>query len=516
MTGNIRRLGIYLLSSFFAVSLVLAYWQVVEADRLSASEDNPAVIALRANAARGNIFDATGTLLAWTERGDGFSRRLYADPNFSHPVGYASLTFGTSGLEQAFDTLLTGQSDPNPVRQVVDEILEREPQPKDLRLTLDRRLQGFAAGLIGDRAGSVVAIDPRSGALLAMVSRPTFDATPIGAGDQATARATMEQLQARPDAPLVDRARDGRYVPGSVMKVVTAAAALEAGVITPETTFPDQPRQEVEGFPVEGFLIREHDLGGIRPDLWPLSPALQVSSNIYFAHVGLELGPERYLDYARRFGFCGPLAIGPPNHQLRVAPSLVTPSEGGEPCRPFADQVELASTAFGQAFVEATPMQFALVAAIIANGGIMPRPYLVTEVLRHSEAREPTGEVLERLGGDGGRAVISGTAAAQVRSAMVDAVEDELGTFFAGAGAVDRYGVSGVETAGKTGTAQRGEGQQAHSWFIGFAPAGEGAQPAIAVAVILEGAGAGASQAAPVGGRVMAEWLRLSASAPDE
>ena len=136
----------------------------------------------------------------------------------------------------------------------------------------------------------------------------------------------MDVLRNDPAEPLLPRDRLGLYVPGSIMKVFTAAAGLDAGAITPETTFPDQPREEREGFVVNGFTIREHDLGGIEPALWPLSEALQVSSNIFFAHVGLELGAERFLEYARRFGFCAPGGIGPSDralpvtHQLRERP----------------------------------------------------------------------------------------------------------------------------------------------------------------------------------------------------
>ncbi|MFN2483858.1 MAG: peptidoglycan D,D-transpeptidase FtsI family protein [Candidatus Limnocylindria bacterium] len=510
MTRNIRRLATYLLVAFFVVSAGLAYWQVVEADALSAREDNPEVISLRRNALRGNIFDASGELLAWSERAEGFSRRVYADQTFTHAIGYASLALGTTGIERAYDGFLTGQADPNPVRQVVDEVLQREPQPNDLRLTIDRRLQDFAAAQLGGQSGSVVALDPRTGAVLALVSSPTFDANPLS-DEPEPATAALRVIEQQPEAPLVNRAVDGRYVPGSIMKIVTAAGAIEVGVLRPDTTFEDQPREEVEGLVVQGFTITEHDLGGIQPQLWAFSEALQVSSNIYFAHVGLEVGPERYLERARRFGFCESLRVGPSDHPIAVAPSQVTPpAEDGTACRPFADQVELASAAFGQAAVQATPMQFALVAATIANDGLMPEPYLVADVLAHSSDGAPSTQVLDRHGVGGGRRVVSPQTAAIVRSAMVDAVEAELGALFAGAAAVDLYGITGVETAGKTGTAQRGENLPPHSWFIGFAPAGADEQPAIAVAVIVEGAGSGATQAAPIGGQVMAEWLRVA------
>lgn len=505
---NIRRLGFYLLLSFAVVSGGLSYWQVLEARSLSERADNPEVIAARRSMPRGTIFDARGEVLASSQLVEGISRRSYADPAFSHVIGYASLRFGTTGIERAFDDLLTGRAEPNPIRDVVNDILGRRAEPKDLTLTIDRRLQDFAASQLGGDVGAVVAIEPATGAILAMTSTPTFDATPIS-GDPSVAAAPMDEIRERPSNPLVDRPRQGRYVPGSIMKVFTAAAALDSGAITPQTTFPDQPRQEAEGFVVDGFRITEHGLGGIQPELWPLSPALQVSSNIYFAHVGLELGPERFVEYARRFGFCGPMAIGPASRALPVSASYVTRPEDGA-CSPFSDRVELASAAFGQAQVSVTPVQMALLAATIANDGVMADPYVVRDVRAHSESDAPSDRVLERYGGGGSR-IVSSETSQQLRAAMVDAVEAELGRAFAGAAAVRNYGIQGTSTAGKTGTAQRGEGQAPHSWFIGFAAAEEGAQPSIAVAVLVEGGGSGSGRAAPIGGQVMAEWLRLAA-----
>ena len=505
---NVRRLGLYLLLAFAVMSGGLAYWQVIDAPQLAAREDNPQVIAARRSQPRGTIFDARGEVLASTTVTDGVSRRTYADPAFSHLIGYASLRFGTTGIEGAFDDLLIGRADPNPMRDLVGQILARRPEPKDLTLTIDRRLQDFAAAQLGSSIGAVVALDPTTGAILASTSTPTFDATPIS-GDPEPAGAAMDAIRAQPNNPLVARDRQGRYTPGSIMKVFTAAAALDTGATTPQTTFPDQPKQETQGFVVDGFRITEHDLSPVQPALWDLSPALQVSSNIYFAHVGLELGAERFLDYARRFGFCSPLAIGPSGRELAVLPSYVTASSDGD-CAPFSDQVELASASFGQARVDATPVQMALVAATIANGGTMPHLFVVRDVRTHSDAA-PSASVLETYGGGGGQGVVSSRTAAAVRKAMIDAVEGQLGALYAGAGAVKLYGVSGVTTAGKTGTAQRGEGQQPHSWFIGFAPAQEGATPAIAIAVLIEGGGSGAGNAAPIGGAVMAEWLKLQA-----
>lgn len=507
---NVRRLGLYLMLTFAIVSGSVVWWQVLEAPALATRADNPEVIAARRGLLRGSIFDASGQLLASSEVVDGLSRRAYTDPAFTHVIGYSSFRFGSTGIERAFEDLLVGQTDPNPIRQLVSDVLDREPQPRDLTLTIDRRLQDFAAAELGGDAGAVVAIDPTTGAILAMASSPTFDATPIS-GDPDVAQAPMDALRADPAEPLLSRARQGTYVPGSIMKVLTAAAALDAGVITPSTTFPDQPRQETEGFVVDGFPIREHDLGGLQPALWPLSEAMQVSSNIFFAHVGLELGAEAMLTYARRFGFCSPIEIGPPDRPLSVAASYLTEAVDGD-CGPFSGDVELASAAFGQGQSVATPVQMALVAATISGDGVMPHPYVVRDVRSHSTSGTPSDDVLQRFSSRGGTRVLSSEAARQTRAAMVDAVNGELGRAYAGQADITLYGITDARSAGKTGTAQLGGEQAPHSWFIGFAPAQEGGVPVIAVAVLIESGGSGSDGAAPVAGRVMAEYLRLRAA----
>ena len=507
ISTNVRRLGTLLLLSFAVVSGALAYWQVVEARNLEPRPDNPEVINAVRSQPRGSIFDATGQLLASTTVTDALARRTYTDPHFTHVIGYASLRFGTTELERAWNDVLIGRGDPNPIRDLMSDIFARSPVPRDLTLTIDKRLQDAAGEALAGNPGAVVALDPRSGAILAMVSSPTFDATPLAA-DPESAAAPMEGLQADERRPLLPRAREGRYVPGSIIKVFTAAAALDSGTITPETTFENQPREEREGFVVSGFRITEHDMGGIQPALWDLSPALQVSSNIYFAHVGLELGAERFLEYARRFGFCQPMAVGPEGRRLDVATSYVTAEAEDGGCSPFSDDVELASAAFGQARWFVTPFQMALVAATIANDGRMPDPFVVRSIREHSDSGQPSERVIDQFEGGSGRGVVSADTARQVRSVMVDAVHGELGRHFAGEGNVELYGVSGVRTAGKTGTAQLGGESAPHSWFIGFASAQPDAQPQIAIAVLVESGGSGATGAAPLAGRLMAQWLQ--------
>ena len=506
---NARRLSLYVILSFAIVSGGLSWWQLVDAQALATRQDNPEVVAARRTQPRGAIFDARGELLASSQVIDGISRRTYRDPAFSHVIGYSSLRFATTGIERAWDDLLSGRADPNPLNDWLNDVLDRQPPPADLTLTIDQRLQDFAAAQLGADAGAVVAIDPRSGAILAMTSTPTYDATPFS-GDPDTAAAPYRDLQQRPDDPLVARDRQGHYTPGSIMKVLTAAAGLDSGAITPDTTFPDQPRQEVEGFVVEGFRVLEHDISPIQPALWPLSEALQVSSNIFFAHVGVEVGTDAYLEYARRFGFCETLGIGSPPHALLVAASFVTAQADGD-CAPFADRAELAQAAFGQGRVSVTPVQVALLAATIANDGIMAEPYVVRDLRAHSTRPSvgPSDRVLETYTSGFGNRVVSPQTAAQVTSAMVDAVHGEIGQLYAGAGAVSNFGISGVMTAGKTGTAELGPGREPHSWFIGFAPADASGTPTVAIAVIVEGGGSGSGRAAPIGGAIMAESRKL-------
>lgn len=510
ITTNVRRLAIYLVIAFAITSVALSWWQVLEAPALAARADNPQVIAARRSALRGAIFDARGELLASSRIEGGLSRRTYVDPAFTHVIGYASLRFGTTGIERAWDDILTGRADPNPLTDLVNDILARQPQPRDLTLTIDRRLQDFAAAQLGGDVGAIVAIDPATGAILAMTSTPTFDATPIS-GDPGAAGDAMERISGGANNPLVARARQGAYTPGSVMKVLTAAAALDSGTITPQTTYPDQPRQEREGFVVEGFRVVEHDLGAVQPALWPLSEALQVSSNIFFAHVGLDLGTDAYLEYARRFGFCAPMWVGSEARGLPVAASHVTAESEGD-CTPFQDRAELAQASFGQGRVSVTPVQMALLAAAIANDGVMPQPFVVRDVRAHAEdpSAGPADRVIEEYGGGGSR-VVDAETARRVRSAMVDAVHAPLGRLYAGGADIANFGVAGVRTAGKTGTAELGGGRAPHSWFIGFADADGSATPSIAVAVIVESGGSGSGRAAPIGGAVMAEWLRLQA-----
>jgi peptidoglycan glycosyltransferase len=315
------------------------------------------------------------------------------------------------------------------------------------------------------------------------VSNPTYNPNRIA--DRQGSRQYVADLQGRTDSPLLNRATQGLYVPGSVFKIVTAIAGLASGSITPQTTYEDQPEEYRTGFLVEGFRIRDFPRDVQTDHPLDFYEATEVSSNIWYAHAGLDTGAENLLDWSQRVGFGQRIPF-----ELPTSPSQVTGGDG--PLSGFRDQVELANAAYGQAEVLVTPLQMALVASTIANDGLLMRPKLVDELAAAD------GSVTRLDPQAWGQIVSSGTAQV-IGDAMQLAVEGPYGRGFAGAARIP-----GVPTAGKSGTAQLGGDAAPHSWFIGFAPADE---PTIAIAVIVEGGGAGAQRAVPMGGRLMGSYL---------
>jgi peptidoglycan glycosyltransferase len=300
--------------------------------------------------------------------------------------------------------------------------------PKDLTLSLSWDLQKAAVAALGKRRGAVVMLDPTTGEVLALASTPTYDASAIA--NPGTAKATFEGLQGDPSQPLLPRATLGRYVPGSIFKIVTAVAALGSGAITPDTTYKEQPPAEKTGLLVDGFRVRDGhhpETGSTRLDL---TAATEVSCNIYYALTGLKTGGADLVAYADRMGFGSPLPF-----DLPTAVSQVTNGDGKQPGG-FTDDVELANAAYGQAETFVTPLQMALVASTVANGGELMQPRLVTSMTGKNSGTRTIGPTSM------GR-VISTTNAQAITTAMVAAVEGDLGRQFT-TGAK----VPGITTAG--------------------------------------------------------------------
>lgn len=481
MGERVASLGLAVAIAFGGVALGAGYWQVLRAADLASDPGDAGVVAARLSTVRGRILDRDGRVLAANRLdASGQSYRVYADPSLGAPLGYVSRLYGEAGLEAAYEPELLGLGADDPVSRALAKFRPRATRGDDLRTSLSLSLQRLAVRLLGADRGAVVALDPRTGDVLAMASTPTFD--PSAIANPATSQAAFTAALDNPGQPLLDRAIQGRYVPGSVFKIVTAIAGFSSGAIGAATTFPQQPGAERTGLLVDGFLVRDGHHLFTGSELLDFSRATEVSCNIWYALAGLRTGGAGMDEAARRLGFGAPIPF-----DLPTAVSQLT-NGGGPLPGGFADDVELANAAYGQGEVLVTPLQMALVAATIANGGVEPRPRLVTAFV------SPSGSVAEQPDATLGR-VLSAGDAATIAGAMVQAVEGIDGRKFT-AGAQ----IAGLTVAGKTGTAQLGGSGEPNSWFIGFAPADA---PTIALAVVVEHGGSGGSRAAPLAGDLL-------------
>jgi peptidoglycan glycosyltransferase len=483
----LSRIGLALAIAFGAIAVGAGYWQVVESSDLSRAPDDAAVIAAARHVERGIITDRDGKQLAWnaTDK-NGEPYRVYASPALSGVIGYSSIQYGQEGLESAWNAQLTGAVSADPLYDLTRKFRANAIDPDNLKTTLVLSLQEEAAKLLGSDRGAVVMLDPRSGDVLAMVSSPTYDASKIA--NPATATATFNALKVNPASPLLPRATQGTYVPGSIFKIVTSMAALGSGAITTKTKYPEQPAAETAGLLVDGFRIKDGHHLFTGNTVLDYDQAIEVSCNIYFALTGLRTGGQQLSDTAAALGFGKSLPF-----DLPTAPSQVT-NGGGSFGGGFKDAVELANAAYGQAETLVTPLQMALVAATVANGGVLMAPRLVLSATNRGGTTTFSPNVLRR--------VVSTTVASEISDAMVLAVNSSWGQIFT-TGAK----VPGLEVAGKSGTAELDPGTNPHSWFIAFAPA---QNPQVAIAVIVENGGHGSARAAPIAGTLLSAWQTWS------
>ncbi len=481
---TIGQVGLALTVAFAGIALGAGYWQVIRSPDLSRAPDNPAVIAAARNVVRGTIVDRDGKVLAANKRSadTGEPYRVYADRAFSTVIGYASTDFGTAGLERSWNAELTGVSNRDPIGDLLRKFRTDPYDPQRLTLGISSVLQRAAVAGLGTDRGAVVMLDPTTGEILALASTPTYDTSAIA--NPKTSRAAFAAVRDSAARPLVTRATQGQYVPGSVFKIVTAIAGLGSGRITPTTTFPEQPKAEKSGLLVGGFRVREH--AGVPSRSFDLGAATEWSSNIWYALAGMRTGGDNLVKYAARMGFGAPL-----DFDLPTARSQVTNGDGPDPGG-FSDEVELANASYGQAETVVTPLQMALVAATVAHGGTLMKPHLVIA----TTGRDGTRTIAPEQAG----VVIGPDEASAIAAAMQRAVESSVGRQFT-TGAK----VSGVPTAGKSGTAELGGSGAPHSWFIGFAPVDH---PRVAIAVIVERGGRGGARAAPLAGDLMTLFFK--------
>ena len=458
----VRLYGFVLLLFVFLVAFT-SRWAVLEADELEDETDNRRPLIEEQRIERGTITSADGTLIAESERAGGgvFVRTYPTGALFGNPVGYSFVDVGRIGIESSENDLLSGEQ--NEFASIIDQLSGSTREGADITLTLDAGAQRVAVDALqsalsstpgAEGGGSVVALEPDTGAVKVMASVPGYD--PNAVQDEAT----FQQLRTDEAAPLLNRPTQSTYQPGSTMKVVTAVAALDSGEFTPDTTLEANSGVEISGVPLANS--GGQDFGTI-----DMTTALTNSVNTYWAQVGEELGTDTMVEYMERFGFYADPELDYPDNQMRASGPYN--SDG----RLVTEGFDVGRVAIGQGGEEgqllSAPMQMAEVAAAVANGGKLMKPAFL------QEASDPDGRQIAELDPDEQSEVMSDETSAQVTELMVGVAND---------GTASGLSTSLGQLAGKTGTAEINveEGLN-RPWFIGFAPAED---PQIAVAAMLE------------------------------
>ncbi|MEM8924328.1 MAG: penicillin-binding protein 2 [Actinomycetota bacterium] len=488
MNAQLRHVMIVLLACFCLLFLQLNRVQIFQADALQENDANNRGAQRDFNRDRAEIVTSDGVVVARSEPSDGFFSRQRVYPEgelYAHTVGYVSFTVGTEGVERTANDAITGQT----AAQQLDDLtnlLDPDPEVGSVVLTLDHELQSTARAALGQRAGSVVALDPRTGAIKALWSYPSFDPNTVASNDTNAANAAYLELLETEGNPLRAKAFRDVFFPGSTFKIVTAAAGIEEDVITlTEPVFP-QSAQYVPPLttrPITNFGGRE--CGGNLIEL------LVRSCNVQFAELAAEqIGPGKMEQQARANGFNEIPPIDLPGAVESIYPLPETFGarlEDPSPERPaglFENTPLLAQSGIGQFEVQGSPLLMALIAAGVANDGEIPSPHVLAEV------RDADGGVLSRNQPSGWRRSMEPETAQALQEALLQAGREGSG---------NTASVSGLDVSVKTGTAQLGtDPPRSNAWIVGYAglPGGE---PELAVAVLVEGQEGSGDQ---TGGRV--------------
>ena len=458
MNAPIAKLYGFLLVLFALLVLFTSNWSVFTADELEARAENKRPLLEQQKVKRGEIRSADGELLAVSKpRGKGESKRFVRSyPSgslFGHPIGYDYVDEGRTGIEKSENDILVGAE--NEFATIIEQLSGSTEKGSRLTVTLDAGAQRVATDLLSGQSapGAVVALEPATGAIKVMASTPGYDPNLIPE--------QISELNSPPEgaAPvLINRATQNPYPPGSTMKVVTAAAALDSGEFTPDSTVDGDSPIEISGVPLENFGNKS--FGTIT-----LTDALTNSVNTAWAQVGEQLGTSTMVNYMERFGFYSRPEIDYPEDQIRAS----GPTRGN---RLVKSGFDVGRVAIGQGGAEgqmlATPLQMAMVAATIANGGKLIRPTFLQQVT------DPDGRVTDELEPDEIRQVVSPQTATQLTEMMVNVTRE---------GTAAGLNVGTAPFAGKTGTAERNSEGLNQPWFLMFAPA---ENPQIAVVATIE------------------------------
>ncbi len=471
MNTPLRRLATVVIAMFVVLMGGATWVQFFQASALNNDNRNVRTLYREFDTDRGPIVVGGTAVASSTPVDDSFGYlRQYADgPMYAPATGFYSVIYGRSGIEKAMNTALNGTAGSLFYTRIQDLITGRQPKGASVELTLDPKVQQAAWDALGDQTGAVVAIDPSTGAILALVSKPSYDPNLLASHDTAAVRDAWAALNADASEPMLNRALNQTYPPGSTFKLVTSAAALESGMT------PDTPIAAPDVLPLPQSTAVLQNYGGEKcssTGAMTLSDALRISCNTAYGQLGLNLGSDALRAQADAFGYDQGL-----NVPLPVSTS-VFPAQGE------IDTPQTALSAIGQYDVRATPLQVAMVTASIANDGVRMAPYLVSSV-RNQDLTVVDTTQPRSLGRS-----ISASTAAELTAMMTQVVQSGTGT---------AAQIPGVAVAGKTGTAQTTTGQAPHAWFTAFAPADA---PRVAVAVVVEHGGSLGNEA--TGGAIAA------------
>jgi peptidoglycan glycosyltransferase len=491
MNKQILRLSVSALILLTALIVGTTYWQTWAAAGLADRQDNSIQRVAQFKIKRGKIFAADGkTVLAGVKAkkvsGNTLWYRTYPTHGLAaHVVGYSTIARSRAGIERSENDYLTASNGNlnTALDNTIDKLKGVTVKGNNVVLTIDVQAQKVAESLLRGQCGAAVALDPRTGAILAMASSPGYDPTLIENNFAKAQKAPGYKC----GAPLLNRATQGLYPPGSTFKVVTTAAALDTGAYRPDSNFVDPGYCEEYGKRISnaGNPEAPETFGHLT-----LSTALEHSVNSVYCNIGKQMGAKAILEYAKRFGFYSKPPIETPPSE-RAASGLYDKHELWYPKDP-ATQVDPGRLAFGQERMLVSPLQMAMVAATVANGGVLMQPHLVKEIT------SPSGKVVVKESTHKlDRAIKAQTA--QELTKMMESVTT-------GGTAAAAFRDSPYKVAGKTGTAETGASHLNTTWFVGFAPA---QRARVAVAVVLEGqSGVGGTTAAPIAREIMAMALR--------
>jgi peptidoglycan glycosyltransferase len=450
-------------------------WTIFEASSLRDNSLNKRAILEQQRIDRGPIVAADGTVLAHSRRGtEGVYERTYPTGSlFSNTIGYYFTNLGSTGVERYRSAALNGQTDTG-LQAILDQLQGHKPTGQKLITTLDPHAQRVAQEALGDHKGAVVALEPRSGAVTVMASSPSYNANSLRSS------AAFERLTHDSEAPLINRATQFGYAPGSTFKVVTATAAIDSGAYTPTSTLSGRDNVPISGVPLKND--DNESFGQIT-----LTEALTNSVNTVWAQVAEHLGKATMARYMSRFGFDRKPQLDYPASEMSASGE----SEGERIVPPQSERVDVGRMGIGQDKLAVTPLQMAEVASAVADHGTLMVPHLTSRIV-DSEG-QTTLRVKPRV-----QSVVMKRSTAAAVTAMMEAVVNE------GTGTPAQ--IPGVQVAGKTGTAETQIGTAINNvWFIAFAPA---QNPRVAIAVTLKGVpGQGAGFAAPVARQVIERLL---------